>query len=138
MFYRFNVHRHTLPNQKKTADKPGRRAVCKVMSLPVKIQRRLEKFTDIHTGGLPKILPALMLCNLAGAAVLLVLSIILLTGAEPAEILPTFGSIRMPTLPDHFTPREGPVKLTEFELYLDSLEKAFRTDSINETRTLNK
>lgn len=138
MFYRFNAHKHTVPNQKKTADKPGQRAVSKVLPLVIKIQHRWEKFTDIHTGGLPKILPALMLGNLAGAAVLLVLSMILLIGTAPTEILPTFGRIRMPTLPNEFSPKAAPVKLTEFELYLDSLERAFRTDSINETRTLNK
>lgn len=138
MFYRFNAHRHAATNQKKTAGKAGQRAASKVVSVLVKIKRRWAEFTDIHRGGLPKILLALMLGNLVGAAVVLVLSMILITGAEPAEILPINDKIRVPTLADQFMREEESQNLSEFGLYLDSLERAFRTDSINEIQTLKK
>lgn len=138
MFYRFNAHRHAATNQKKTAGKAGQRAASKVCPGLINIQRRWEKFTDIHTGGFPGILLALVLGNLACAAVLVLLCILLVTADGPTNILPPPDRTSMPTMPDQFPLKEGPEHLSEFGLYLDSLERAFLTDSINEIQTLNK
>lgn len=104
-----------------------------ILRLPVKLKRRWACFTNFHKCRLAKLLPG----GLALAATLLVLSMLLFTGPEPAGILSAFGTIRVPALPDPFWRQDNSHKHAEFKHYLDSLERAFVADSIDATQTLN-
>lgn len=138
MFYRFNAHKHSAPNHNKMAGKDHDDAARKIKSVLIKIQQRWVKFTDINRGDFPRILLMLIFANLGCASVLLLLCVIMITGAGPARILPVYDRIRAQTIPRSFIREEYLDNQAKFELYMDSLERAFLADSINQTQTLNK
>ena len=131
MFYNFNAH-------KKPPESPGKlkRAAPSIISRITSMQRRWVMFAGIHTGGFAKILLKLTLANPGCASVLLCL-VVLIIYQQPTAVLPIYERISIPILPDQFQQQEDLQHQTDFEFYLDSLEKAFRTDSINDTRTIN-
>ena len=131
MFYNFNAHKHSSETWRKHPKKPAQTTAGRI----TKLQRLWTVFTANHKGRYLKILLRLMLVNLGCGCVLLCM--FLIASAEPAGILPKFDQISMPQLPDRFIRKADPDHLKDFELYLDSLERAFRTDSINASQTLN-
>jgi hypothetical protein len=133
MFYNFNAHK----KPPESPGKPKRRASTSIISRITTMQRRWVMFTDIHSGRFAKILLQLTFANLGCACVLFCL-VVLIIYQQPTAVLPVYDRISIPILPDQFAQQEDLPHQTDFELYLDSLEKAFRTDSINDRRTINK
>jgi hypothetical protein len=133
MFYNFNAHK----KPPESPCKPKRRPSPSIISRITSLQRRWVMFAGIHTGGFAKILLKLTLANLGCACVLLCL-VVLIIYQQPTVVLPVYDRISIPILPDQFAQQEDLQHQTDFESYLDSLQKAFRTDSINDTRTINK
>jgi len=131
MFYNFNAH-------KKPPESSGKlkRAAQSIISRITSMQRRWVMFAGIHTGGFAKILLKLTLANLVCACILFCL-VVLILYQQPTAVLPVYDRMLIPILPDQFAQQEDLQHQTDFELYLDSLQKAFRTDSINDTRTIN-
>ncbi|OJV13225.1 MAG: hypothetical protein BGO21_14930 [Dyadobacter sp. 50-39] len=131
MFYNFNAHKTSPESSGKL-----KRAAQSIISRITSMQRRWVMFTDINKGGFAKILLKLTLANLGCACVLFCL-VVLIIYQQPTRVLPVYDRISIPMLPDQFAQQEDLQHQADFELYLDSLEKAFRTDSINDTRTIN-
>ena len=131
MFYNFNAHKKPPKSSGKL-----KRAAQSIIFRITSMQRRWVLFAGIHTGGFAKILLKLTFANLVCAWVLLCM--LLIIDQQPTAVLPVYDRISIPILPDQFTQQEDLQHQTDFELYLDSLEKAFRTDSINDTQTINK
>jgi len=131
MFYNFNAHKCSQQTLRKHPKKPAQNTAGRIINR----QRRWDEFTANHKGRYLKILIRLMLVNLGCGCVLLCM--FLIAGEEPASILPTYDKISMPLLPDRFKRKADPDHLKDFELYLDSLQKAFRAGSINSNQTLN-
>lgn len=132
MFYNFNAHK-TFP---ESSGKLKRKASRSIISRLICLQRRWVMFAGIHSGGFAKILLKLTFANLGCACVLFCL-VVLIIYQQPKAVLPIYDRISIPILPDQFEQQEDLQHQTDFEFYLDSLEKAFRTDSINDTRTIN-
>ncbi|REA63630.1 hypothetical protein DSL64_04100 [Dyadobacter luteus] len=138
MFYQFNAHKHTPPNRNRTVVDHGKYTGRQMMSALSQLQDRWIKFTDIHKGGLPKILLALIYANLGCGYVLAILCMILIARTEPTDVLPIPDRISMPAWSDAGLLDQSSEHLTEFELYLDSLEKQLVLDSINHLQTIKK
>lgn len=131
MFYNFNAHKHSSETLRKHPEKPAQHTAGCIINR----QRRWEEFTANHKRRYLKILLRLMLVNFGCGCVLLCM--FLIAGEESADLLPTYAKISMPLLPDRFIRKADPDHLKDFELYLDSLQKAFRSDRINASQTLN-
>jgi hypothetical protein len=132
MFYNFNA-------QKKPPKSPGKpecRASRSIISRITTMQRRWVMFAGTHSGRFAKILLKLTFANLGCACVLFCL-VVLIIYQQPTAVLPIYDRISIPILPDQFAQQEDLQHQTGFEFYLDSLEKAFRTDSISDRRTIN-
>jgi hypothetical protein len=131
MFYDFNAHKSCSETLRKHPEKPAQNTAGRIINL----QRRWAEFTANHKGRYLKILLRLMLLNLGCGCVLFYM--FLIAAADPAGILPIYDKISIPLLPGRFTRKADPDHLRDFELYLDSLQKAFRAGSINASQTLN-
>lgn len=131
MFYNFNAHKTSSESSGKL-----KRAAQSIISRITSLQRRWVMFAGIHTGRFAKILLKLTLANLGCACVLFCL-VVLIINQQPTAVLPIYDRISIPILPDPFTEQEDLQHQTDFELYLDSLQRVFRTDSISDRRTIN-
>jgi len=133
MFYNFNAHK----KPPEPCGKPRRRPSCGMITRIASLQRWWVMFTDIHSGGFAKILLQLTFANLGCAYVLFCL-VVLIIYQQPTSVMPVYDRILIPMLPDQLAQQEDLQRQTDFDLYLDSLQRAFRTDSINDIRTINK
>ena len=132
MFYNFNAHK----KPSEPCGKPRRRPSRGMSSAVTSLQRWRVMFTHICADRFARILLKITFVNLVGACVLFCL-VVLIIYQQPAVVLPVYDRISIPMLPDQFEQQEDLQHQTDFELYPESLQRAFLTDSINDTRTIN-